>query len=329
MPHGLRGPTDLLTFHISTPIDLRFSVTILDFRLNFSAEMKVVGFTIVRNAVRLDYPVVEAIRSILPLCDEMIVAVGNSADTTMELIRSIGSEKIKIIETTWDDSQRQGGRTLALETDKAYAAIPEDADWCFYIQADEVLHEKYYPAVKEAMQRYKYARDIDGLLFRYKHFYGSYDYVGSSWSWYRREIRIIRKNDKIFSYRDAQGFRKAPNEKLRVKLIEACIYHYGWVRDPRAMQRKQEAFSQMYHDDAWMAENFKAKADEFDYSQIDSLERFHGTHPDVMANRLKRLNWTFDHDLSKNKLTFREQLKRALSRIVGWRIGEYRNYKLV
>ncbi|HWA32621.1 MAG TPA: hypothetical protein VG737_00755, partial [Cyclobacteriaceae bacterium] len=170
---------------------------------------------------------------------------------------------------------------------------------------------------------------VDGLLFNYQHFYGSYDYVGSSWSWYRREIRVIRKNDRIFSYRDAQGFRKSPNEKLRVKLIDAYIYHYGWVRDPRAMQRKQEAFSQLYHDDSWMETNFKAKAEEFDYSQIDALERFQGTHPQVMSNRLKRLHWTFDHDLSKNKLTVREKLKRLLSRIVGWRVGEYRNYKLV
>ncbi len=291
--------------------------------------MKVVGFTIVRNAVRLDYPVVEAITSILPLCDEMIVAVGNSTDSTLDLIRAIPSEKIKIIQTTWDETQRQGGRVLALETDKAYAAIPPDADWCFYIQADEVLHEKYHNIVREAMERYKNDRSIDGLLFNYMHFYGSYDYIGSSWSWYRREIRVIRKKEGIFSYRDAQGFRKQPNEKLRVKLIDACIYHYGWVRDPRAMQRKQEAFSQLYHDDAWMAANFTAKAEEFDYGQIDALERFQGTHPSVMTNRLNRLNWEFDHDISKNKLTLRERAKRALSRLVGWRIGEYRNYKLI
>ncbi|HWA36160.1 MAG TPA: hypothetical protein VG737_18595, partial [Cyclobacteriaceae bacterium] len=156
--------------------------------------MKVVGFTIVRNAVRLDYPAVEAITSILPLCDEMVVAVGNSTDNTLDLIRGIQSEKIKIVQTTWDDTQRQGGRALAIETDKAYAAIPPDADWCFYIQADEVLHEKYYATVREAMERYKDDHHVDGLLFNYLHFYGSYDYVGSSWSWYRREIRVIRKS---------------------------------------------------------------------------------------------------------------------------------------
>ncbi|CAN5284809.1 hypothetical protein BH09BAC3_BH09BAC3_22430 [soil metagenome] len=290
--------------------------------------MKVVGFSIVRNAVRLDYPIVEAITSILPLCDEVIVAVGKSEDTTLELIRQIASDKVKIVETVWDDTQREGGQTFALETDKALSAIPDDADWCFYIQADEVLHEKYYSVVKAAMLLYKDDKEIEGLLFNYKHFYGSYDYLGSSWSWYRREVRIIRKDNNIFSYRDAQGFRKKPNEKLRVKLIDASIYHYGWVRDPRAMQRKQQEFNHFYHDDQWIDQHV-AKASEFDYNKIDSLEYFKGSHAAIMAGRIQRLNWKFDHDVSKNRLSLRERLKRFVSRLVGRRIGEYKNYKIV
>jgi len=113
--------------------------------------MKVSGFTIVRNAVRFDYPVKEAILSILPLCDEFVVAVGNSDDDTFGLINSIGSGKIKIIRTVWDDTVRDGGRTFALETDKAFKAVSPDADWAFYIQADEVIHEKYHGAIRTAM----------------------------------------------------------------------------------------------------------------------------------------------------------------------------------
>jgi len=290
--------------------------------------MKVCGFTIVRNAVRLDYPITEAIRSILPLCDEVVVAVGRSDDATLEVIRSIDPTKIRIIETVWDDTQREGGRVLALETDKAFAAISADADWCFYIQADEVLHEKYYPAVRDAMQKHLNDPEVEGLLFHYLHFYGSYDYIGSSWSWYRREIRIIRNNKRIFSYRDAQGFRKHPNEKLQVRLIDAVMYHYGWVREPKAMRLKQQAFSQLYHDDQWIRDNVP-NGEDFDYSQVDSLERFTGTHPKVMEDRIRRLNWKFDRDLSKNTLFFRERLKRLASQLLGYRVGEYKNYKLL
>jgi glycosyltransferase involved in cell wall biosynthesis len=290
--------------------------------------MKVSGFTFIRNAIKLDYPVVEAIQSILPLCDEVIVAVGNSDDGTLDLVKSIPSGKIRIIETIWDDTQRVGGRTLALETDKALAAVSEEADWCFYIQADEVVHEQYYAAIVEAMTLYKDDRMVDGLLFNYRHFYGSYDYVGNSWNWYRHEIRIIRNDRSIFSYRDAQGFRKKPNEKLRVKLVDAWIYHYGWVRDPRAMQRKQRAFTHLYRDDKWIEANV-AKSEEFDYGQVDSLELFTGSHPQVMEDRIRRLNWKFDHDLSQNKLALRERLKRLVSKILGRRVGEYKNYLLL
>jgi glycosyltransferase involved in cell wall biosynthesis len=172
--------------------------------------MKVSGFTIVRNAVRYDYPIVEAITSILPLCDEVVVAVGKSEDGTLELIKRIPSEKIRIIETIWDDNLRKGGRVLAIETDKAFHAISPDSDWAFYIQGDEVLPEKYLESVKAALRRYKDDVRVDGLLFNYRHFYGSYDYVGESFRWYRREIRIIRNDMTIFSYNDAQGVSKNP-----------------------------------------------------------------------------------------------------------------------
>jgi hypothetical protein len=51
--------------------------------------MKVAGFTFIKDAIIYDCPIVEVIQSILPLCDEMIVAVGQSNDKTLQLIRTI------------------------------------------------------------------------------------------------------------------------------------------------------------------------------------------------------------------------------------------------
>lgn len=289
--------------------------------------MKVSGFTIVRNAIKFDYPIVEAINSILPICDEFIVAVGNSDDETLNLIRSIQSPKIKIITTIWDDSLRQGGKVLAIETNKAFAAISPEADWCFYIQADEVIHEKYLPAIKEAMMKWKDDEKVEGLLFDYTHFYGSYDFVGDSRKWYKKEIRIIRNDRSIFSYKDAQGFRKH-GEKLNVKQIEASVHHYGWVKPPAAQQAKQKSFHKMWHDDAWMKENI-ADTNEFDYSEIDSLERFTGTHPQVMQERIKKMNWKFSHDPTKKKFPFKARLLYFIEKKLGFSVGEYKNYKII
>lgn len=287
--------------------------------------MKVSGFTIIRNALKFDYPVVEAITSILPLCDEFVVAVGNSEDDTLQLIRNINSPKIRIIETVWDDSLRQGGQVLAIETNKAFDAISADTDWCFYIQSDECVHEKHLPSIKEVMLKYRDDQQVDGLLFNYVHFYGSYGYVGNSRRWYRKEIRIIKNDKTIRSYKDAQGFRKTDNSKLKVKPINAEIYHYGWVKPPKAQQAKQEHFHKMWHDDEWMKKHIAA-TEEFDYSQIDSLEEFKGTHPAVMQPRVNALNWTFSFDQSQIKLSPKDKLLLFIERISGWKVGEYRNY---
>ncbi|MDB5126394.1 glycosyltransferase family 2 protein, partial [Mucilaginibacter sp.] len=217
--------------------------------------MKVSGFTFIRNAVKNDYPIVEAITSILPLCDEFIVALGDSEDETENLINGIGSPKIKIIHTVWDTNVRDGGKVFADETDKAFDAISPDTDWAFYIQGDECVHEKYLPLIKKEMEENLSDSKVEGLLFKYLHFYGSYDYYGHSRRWYRREIRIVRNNKDIRSYRDAQGFRWANNRKIQVKLIDAYIYHYGWVKPPSGLANKLRNFNQFYHDDEWMAQN--------------------------------------------------------------------------
>jgi hypothetical protein len=290
--------------------------------------MKISGFTFVRNGIKYDYPIVEAIQSILPLCDEMIVAVGNSEDTTLSLIKNIPSPKIRIIETVWDDRLREGGRVLAVETDKAFQAIAQDSDWAFYIQGDEVLHEKYIDTVRHSMERYKDDVQVEGLLFNYVHFYGSYDYIGESLHWYRREIRVVRNLKSIFSFRDAQGFRKQPNEKLKVKHIDATIHHYGWVKDPRAMQEKKVSFNKYWHDDQWIEQNI-IKAEEFDYSQVDAVKKFSGTHPVVMEDRIAKMNWKFSRDMSMNKLRTKDRIKKWIEKYTGWRPGEYRNYKIV
>jgi glycosyltransferase involved in cell wall biosynthesis len=285
------------------------------------------AFTIVRNAVLYDYPIIESIQSILPIVDEYVVAVGKSDDDTLPLIQQIGSDKLKIIETVWDDSLREGGRVLAVETNKAFAAVSAKADWCFYLQGDEVVHEKDHQAILDACTTYLPDKRVEGLLFRYLHFYGSYNFTGDTRSWYRNEIRVIRNDKRINSYRDAQGFR-IENRKLNVKPIQAHIYHYGWVRDPRKQQAKQKTFHRYWHSDEWMKENV-SNADAYDYSTIESLQPFMGTHPAVMNERLQRMNWKFTWDASKRKLGAKKWLLYSIEKLTGIRLFEYRNYRVI
>lgn len=291
--------------------------------------MKVAGFTFIRNAVKNDYPVVEAITSILPVCDEFVVALGNSEDNTEELIKGINSPKIKIIHTVWDENLREGGAVFAAETDKAFAAISPDADWAFYIQGDEAVHEKYLPVIRQEMQDNLADTRIEGLLFKYVHFYGSYDYYAHSRRWYRREIRILRNNKHVHSYRDAQGFRWA-GRKLNVKLIDAYIYHYGWVKPPKGLGNKVRNFNQFYHDDSWMVENMP-QTFEFDFKNADRLLPFSDAHPAVMQRRIHAQNWRLEIDpvAIKKKLSVRRRILQKIEDWTGWRVSEYRNYKII
>jgi hypothetical protein len=291
--------------------------------------MKIAGFTFIRNAVKNDYAIVEAITSILPICDEFVVAVGASEDETLALIQSIPSDKIKIVETVWDDTKREGGATFALETDKALQAISKDIDWAFYIQGDECVHETDLPVVKAAMEANLADENVEGLLFHYRHFYGSYGHVAVSRRWYRREIRVVKMHPGVHSYKDAQGFRK-DGKKLKVKLIPAYINHYGWVKPPEGLNNKVRNFTQFYHDDAWLAENVPVDY-QFDYGNAERLFRFEGTHPAVMADRVARSNWPFYFDpleLEK-KMTFRRKILQKIEDLTGYRVGEYKNYRLL
>ncbi len=295
--------------------------------------MKVTGFTFIRNASKFDYPVVEAIKSILPVCDDFVVAVGNSDDDTLELIQNIDKNKIKIIETIWDDSEEMklGGKVFASETDKAFHAIPMDSDWAFYIQGDEVVHEKYLDTIYSSMKKWKDDPEVDGLLFNYLHFYGSYDYVGVSPKWYSHEIRIIRNDKSIYSFRDAQGFRKRLNEKLNVKAVEAFVYHYGWVKEPGTMMKKAINANSFYKDKDFLKKIKSIDSNgnsEFDYSAIDSLTLFTGTHPKIMEERIKRKNWVFKHDISFNRLSLRYRGKIFIKRYFGINTY-YENYNLI
>ena len=291
-------------------------------------DMKITGLTIIRNAVKNDYPVVESISSILPVVDEMIVAIDPGEDNTVQLIESIASPKIRIVHTIWDMTLRKGGQILAVETNKALTEVSADTDWVFYIQADEVIHEQYHPAILAAAKKYLDNRKVEGLLFKYLHFYGTYDYVGDSRKWYNCETRIIRNDLSITAYRDAQGFRKGET-KLNVAAIEAYVFHYGWVRSPFQMKQKQKNVSRYWVEDGEALDAFLTSEDHYDFTEYDSLDNYKGTHPAVMIPRIKKQNWKLILDTGKKKMNFKNMFLYWFEKVTGKRLFTFSNHRIV
>ena len=291
--------------------------------------MRISGFSFVRNAIDLYYPVVESIRSALPICDEFVIAAGDSSDGTTELLRRIDDPKLRIIETVWDQSQFVKGASNAVQTNIALAACR--GDWCFYLQADEVVHEDDLGPLVDRMRAYQDDPRVDGLLFEYLHFYADYDHVQSGHSWYRREVRVVRGDRGIRSWKSAQGFRRADGSKLRVVPAGARIFHYGWVRPPRRMTAKARALAEVHLGAEGARRRVPDVAQGYDFGQLHGRTRFAGTHPAVMRERIAACDWRVDPTATQRR---HDQLgQRALSfvenRVLGFRLAEHRNYVLL
>jgi hypothetical protein len=312
--------------------------------------MKISGFSFARNAVKLYYPVTEAIQSVLPICDEFVVAVGkgDADDTTRERIAAINDPRIKIIDTVWEEKYFKKGIINALQTDIAREAC--SGDWLFYLQADEVVHEKYLPVIQNRCRELLDRSEVEGLLFRYKHFWGDYNHYHVSHGWYPYEIRIIRNDPEIHSYQSAQSFRRfrsyrEPRQeegtvKLRVAKVDAEIYHYGWVRPPHLMANKTRALNTVHWGARRAEERYRRMPKQFDYGPLNRLAVFTGTHPRVMKDMIARMDWKEalqytgkpDRRREPHKHErFSYRLLSAVERLFngGEQIAGFRNYELL
>ena len=235
--------------------------------------MKISGFTIVSNAVKFNYPVLESIRSILPICDEFIVNVGDCQDGTLDLIRSIGSPKIRIIQNQWDMSQ--GFQVLSQQTNLALRECT--GDWAFYLQSDEVIHEADLYKLKFWMRYYLNRKEVDALRFWWFHFYGSFWRYRVDLGWYQKQDRIIRNNGQVESHGDAYGFRRIDGKPLRTKLTFCYLYHYGWVNSNEMMQKRYDNATAIGYMDKKSSISTIG-----DYGDLNRFPAYLGTHPDVM-----------------------------------------------
>ncbi len=285
--------------------------------------MKISGFTFARNVSKLYYPIQESILSILPIVDEFIVVLGkgDEDDNTRVLIEQLNSDKIKIIDTVWDLNAFPNGTENAHQTDIAISHC--SGDWLFYLQADEVVHEKYLPIIENRCKELLENKEVEGLLFNYTHFYGDYNHFVNSHGWYPNEIRIVRNKPDIHSFESAQSFRRISDfdgksyrkyegsHKLRVAKVDAHIYHYGWVRPPSYMQKKKKALDTIHKGEEKVSQRYKGLSEDFDYGPMKRIPLFKGTHPKVMEDKMNDFTWAdqlnYDSIYTPNRPLFKHE----------------------
>ena len=284
------------------------------------------GFTIVRNAVKLDFPIIPAIHSVLEVCDEVVVNVGKSEDDTRDLVASIDDPRVRILDTEWDFTKKN--IMLSIETQRAMDACR--GSWGIYIQADEVLHERGAHILREKVAEWDRDGQVEGLLVKYLHFYGGFDRIATSRRWYRREVRCIRLGQDIRPYQGAQGFRVGPGyRKIRARPTEAEMFHYGWARPAKAIKEKLEVSKTIY---PWGGDRFDKEQARGFLEWIPLLRDFTGSHP--AAAREWIADRTHDPDRVIGPRHFKPEHMRFyvsdwIERMTGARVFEFRNYVVV
>jgi glycosyltransferase involved in cell wall biosynthesis len=298
--------------------------------------MTISGYTYVRNGLAMGYPFIQSILSVIDIVDDFVVVLGDSTDGSKEAIEALKSPKIRVLDTVWDMQLKTGGKLFAQQSNLGLAEMK--GDWVIHIQADEVLHESDTPKLLEYIKKYDSNPRVEGLLFPFLNFRGDYHHIHTGRKAHRFEIRAFRNNPLIRSYRDSQGFRKFSSEeayrqnekgnKLRVVKIDVPVFHYNFVRSPKQMKEKTIFFQKFFHEGEELEKKIKS-LQEFDYNQVDKLEKFDGDHPKSMASIIANKDWDFVYDAKKAKISLRHQFLNKIEDWTGYRIGEYKNYKLV
>jgi hypothetical protein len=296
--------------------------------------MKVSGFSYVRNGLTYNYPFIQAIKSILPVCDEFVIAVGDSTDGTRKAIEAIGDNKIRIIDTIWDENNRKSGKIFGQQ---ANIALRETTgDWAFHIQADECIHENDLNKIYEFIKRADKDERVEGLLFNFLNFYGSYKYLNGSRYQHTREVRVIRNHRNIFSYKDSQGFRRYPSFedyeqehkgfKLKVLDTNLPVFHYNYVRRPENMSKKAEFFEKFWHNDQYLEKKYLEKKAFDYYNGIDRVKLFNGTHPALLKSEVDAEDWEFDPTKINKVMPLKDKVIYFIEDFLQYRFGDYKNY---
>lgn len=268
------------------------------------------GLAILRNGVRLDYPFVESIRSAAPICDEFVVVVGKSEDDTLERVRALDVPGLRVIETEWSPRVEPAHCVLAQQTN--IGMHQTRGVWCLYLQANDVLHEDALPGLRELAERHADDDEVEAMLFERLTFWADYDHVLACYpDRFKFTARMLRPYIGTHSVRDAMSMAVFDGFSTRGRWPRAVdtgfySYRYGFVREFQALRDKADL--------AQHAQSWGRPGDDYFFTQhaAQTIRRFHGSHPAVMAERVARFQSTFDLDDPRCRRTLNLRERRRL-----------------
>lgn len=254
------------------------------------------GYLIVKDAIKGDYPVVEAARSLLPICNEVLIADCESDDGTLEMLTHFAATevKVRVISIPWP---------LLPSYEQWKADVPRPANdhhfwpalinrvrpllryqFQIHLDADEVLFPCAFPEIIKCMdeggcrwmKRLNFWRDAQSL-------------VPPGWVCGDYVARL--GPTALWMPSDEQHPEGEPEMRVKATKHESIVCgHYGFLRKDAAFyaksKRMQPALAGTY--DSRLEEAERTGAPWWTVSTFPGgLVPYTGTHPDVILPWLK------------------------------------------
>lgn len=244
--------------------------------------MKLVGFTILKDGVRFDYPFVESLKSLGGICEKVYVALGKNDDGTEAIVRTLPF--VKIIPTVWDDALRKGGQIFSQQTNIALSAARDEnpGAWGICLQCDEVVNDRDYSQILADLKKAE-DQGCDAVSFRFLHFWQGFDRIAVGPRWFPHEIRAMKLTPEIKSIGDSQGFGGS-NKTLD---SDVQIFHYSHARKGKVYEEKKRHFHRWWNPDEAIEKKMKEGAKKDPH---EKTIRYLGPHPQAMKDRVGEAN---------------------------------------
>lgn len=189
------------------------------------------GVIFIRNGEQYDYCYKEAIACLQEMCDKVVILDAGSDDGTAEIVQQYEDQNTMVVclgKEEWD--KQQGREKLAYFQNLALSFL--DTDYYFLLQGDEIISEKSFDAIREAMssggeafycQRVNLWKDCNSFI--------KVPEIRQPCS--TMIVRLARTKYK--SVGDGESIEAPPNMYFADRIN---IIHYGFVRNKSVMKAK-------------------------------------------------------------------------------------------
>jgi hypothetical protein len=194
-----------------------------------------------RNGTKLGYPYELAIKSLRPLCDEVVVLVDpTSEDDTMARVHALSPDRI--VESVWDMNNHNGHTNCEITVQTRKLCDAASGDWIVSLQADEILHEKDSAYLREVIERSE-AEGVTGNAIERLYFYGALDRYRQDWTQWL--VRIFKRGCWKPDVDGAMKFE--PIGDQRVGAVTPFLYHYSRVGNPQVIAERVRNLDGFFH----------------------------------------------------------------------------------